>query len=979
MDVPSFVDYFDIIKVSIDDPTFYSRAFTLIARQRKRHSENDPEINKIIQDEMDTLSRYTDRAKMQDSPTVRGLSRARRLVNILIDDKGELDKASLEQTIELLKQSLYSIGPDRQFDAKHQEQLLGGLTQLHESKDLQILLKNISSPYMNRYADQLIRETLELPVNSRINDPQARRAALSVLLCLLRQSVGSCFATAPAILVHDHQPALMFKDLVELMATSRLKRTFGGIEHSVPLAASWGAGDLRRPLIFFQGNETEINDICYSPGLLAALEAIGLIDLNLSAKEKLKNSKNLIAPHLLKLGEIGAPISTTAEDIIKNIIMKELKLTDDDLKETEPGQSAFSSSPIMQVAPGGGKAIAKSNFQTKFAAASIAFKSVADNALLKSWEFTLASFAETKIAFTTWNLYTSLGLQPDEPGGIGNIVHSTLQTKLDELNRKIEDIKIDYEQAAGHIRYLETRLRTAGEKEAEWLKSEYRTRRYEFELIEERYNNCQYLARRYSNLLNLLVDLYSDLFPKYFQEVYDPDMHEISIGPYDDSPAGFRLIYKHGRANTTQWTPIRTPSEFIEALASFFVSTEMEISTSSEMEGLENELSDLTTSIVMQIRTPEFLETAFYRMAKAHKTAPIKNPLENLDRIDKKPWAYTSGGTMNSLVSTYWKREQPPTEISRWVENPTELLVFLVDTLKGMPSKITVAFEKNPKKYLIIHSPTHAFLLKPGIRPFLDLWKSPEFTYTHIRDQYIKPAQDFVSRIELNQDMAQYLIEQLAKKVPINFQYYFRQVFAYVPIGVSPAEFRQHLVYVMAKERGLAFGRILPADEIDSLLMSHLPLFPGNELKERIEKVIQHLPDIGPRDVSFLEKLWIELPISMQPGAIASAKTLQDTIKAFLCLILGKTAFPYDYHYHVLEACRKLGFALPKPIIVADTNWVRDEFGFIVNPGTERLEFWRMDYMGSVGYPMSAWEKWLNGSTHHPDWGVYTNPYEYSS
>lgn len=983
MSVPLFTSYFDSIKVALDDPTFLQRTFSLIAKQRKRSTESEEdEIKKIVEEEFDALSKWTDRAKMQDSAAVRGLARVRKLVARIINDKGEIDKLALGNAIELIKNSLYSLGPDRQSDTRHQEQLLSALVQLNESKEMQILLKNISAPYMNRYAEKLIKETLQLPPNSRVNDPEARRAALSMWLCLLRQSVGSCFATAPAIIVHDHQAAVMFKDLVELLATSRLKRIFAGVEHSVPLTSSWGAGELRRPIVLQHYTPEEMTDICSSPGLLAALEAAGLIEAKLSAKERLVKAKALLVPFLQEDAGGGA-IHTilSAEELLKMVILTALKMTPEDLQEQESTpKAAIAGAMMMQVAAsGGGKVAARTNFYAKFEAACTAFKSIADNALLKSWEFTLASFAETKTNFARWNLYSSLGLQPEEPGGIGYVIYTTLQTKLEQLNREAEDIKIEYEQKLTHLRYLETRMRTGGgDKESEWLKSEYRTRRYEFEIIEERHNRLQVMARRYSNLMNVLVDFYTELFPKFFQEVYDPDMHEISVGPYDDSPAGFRLLYKHGRANTAQWTRIKTPGEFIEALASFFVSTEMEISTDPEMEGLERELSDLTTAIVMQIRTPEFLETAFHRMARAHHVAPIKNPLENLDRIDKKPWAYTSGGTMGSLVSNYWKREQPPTEMSRWVENPAELLVFLVDTMKLMPSKVAAEFESNPKKSLLIHSPTHAFLLKPGLRPFMDLWKSPEFTYTHIRDTLIKPAENFVSRISLTQDMAQYLIEQLTKKVPVNFQYYFRQTFAYVPVGVSPAEFRHHLIHVMAKERGLAFGRVLPGDEIDSLLYTHLPLFPGNELKERVETIFKKLPNVGPRFLSMLETMWEELPISMSPGLLVSAHALREIVKGILCLLYGTTSTPYDYHLHVSHICQKLGYAMPTPVIVADTNWVRDDFGFVVNPGTEKFEFWRVDYTGSIGYPMSVWDQWLNGSKQEPKWGVYTNPYEYT-
>ena len=58
------------------------------------------------------------------------------------------------------------------------------------------------------------------------------------------------------------------------------------------------------------------------------------------------------------------------------------------------------------------------------------------------------------------------------------------------------------------LRYLETRMRTASsEKEMEWVKLEYRTRQYEFGVVEDRYNDAQYKAKRYSEMLNVLVNL----------------------------------------------------------------------------------------------------------------------------------------------------------------------------------------------------------------------------------------------------------------------------------------------------------------------------------------------------------------------------------------------------------------------------------------------------------------------------------------
>jgi hypothetical protein len=94
-------------------------------------------------------------------------------------------------------------------------------------------------------------------------------------------------------------------------------------------------------------------------------------------------------------------------------------------------------------------------------------------------------------------------------------------------------------------------------------------------------------------------------------------------------------------------------------------------------------------------------------------------------------------------------------------------------------------------------------------------------------------------------------------------------------------------------------------------------------------------------------------------------------------LITGQTHFRYDYHQQIAQAAQKLGYAMPEPIIFADSNWVKDLFGFVINPGNGKLELWRMDVIGGEGVPMADWKQWLNGSKQEPQWGIYTRPYEY--
>jgi hypothetical protein len=975
------------LQVSLEDSQFYSSVFSLAVKRRQAaYAKESDNLKRVSVEEYEELTRRLDRTKFQESCAVRNILRTRRLANLLINDKGELNASLLPRVIGHLKEHLYSLGPQRQYDAKRQEHILNVLVTLKENKEVARLLKNISKPYSHKRADQIIRDTLQLPEHTPVTDAHARRAVLSAWMCYLRQNIGSCFATAPAIIVHDEQPEMFLKDINELLSTGRLKRTFGGVEYSVPLSSSWGAGDLKKPFYLPSGDSLEQCEIWQAPGLLAAFEASGLLNPNSSLEEKIEKTKHLIFKRLKELGENQPYIITTAEEIIRNVLLNHFSLTEQDLRDYENRpKSMIQSNLLMQVSRvplgGGGKGEACSNFLVQFQNGCNALKALADNALLKAWEFTVASFAETKAQFTRWNLYSSLGLGPNEKGGIGACLYEIIKTKLEQCNQKVKEFQFEYEQVFNQLKTLEVRMRhVSSEKEAQWVRVEYQSKRNEFYALEDIRDDVHQRAHRFANLFDALVEQYDNLFPRYFQEVYDADMFDVSSGPYDDSPAGFRLLYKYGRSNTSQWSLIKNPNDFIECLATFFVNTETEIAASPAFQGIQNDLSEIVTAVVNHVRTKEFLETAFFRMAAAHQTRAVKDPLEHLEQIEKKPWAYTSGGTMSTLVSCYYRLEQKPTEVSRWMENPVELLVFLIDTLKQIPPKFTENYLKNPKKSMLIHSPTHAFLLKPGITPFKEAWMSDAYTYTWVRDNIIVPRQKFVENIWLDDDMMQFLVNEFAKFVPENFRHYFLKTFARIPRTMGTVEFRNYLLDATQREKGLKYeGRgVLNADDVDSTLFSLLPLFSRFQLKERLENLFNLLPDIDAEKKARLLNAFDRTTGSLAEQNIISATALQDICKGLLCLAFEETTTTIDYHDHVSRAAQKLGYAMPSPIIFADTNWVKDEFGCVVNPGTGRLELWRVDSIGAVGMPMTAWEQWINGSRRDALWGVYTKPYEYS-
>lgn len=978
-------DILKLMRTPGSDPSFFSRVFSALCKLEKEKFKKDGDnIKRVCSEEYLELSLRVDRSLFQESTSVRNVLRTRRLANLLIDDEGEILIALLPKAIEYLKQYLCSLGPKRQFDRLRHQHMIDVLNLLLNDKELVKLLKNISLPQSHKVAEQIIRDTLLLPARIQLTNAHVRRAVLSAWLCYLRQNIGSCFATAPAIIVVNEQPSIFLKDLNEILNTGQLKRTFGGKEYSVPLSTSWGGGDLKRTVLLQQNDTQAFENLAHSPGLMEAFVACDLINNELPVKERVRVSQEIVLRELQDLQNQQSVFAVNAEQIIRHALMRHFEITEKDLQDYDSRPKAMIYGGLMMqmsVVGSKGKGDACAQFYTKLDVAKNGFKALADNALLKTWEFTLASFAETKPNFTRWNLYSSLGLSADQKGGIGECMYHIIKLKLDQSNEKTRDYQMDYELVYNQLKYIEARVRNASsEKELQWIRIEYQTKKQEFDLMEELRNKEHYKAERFANLFNELMDIYDALFPVYFQEVYDPEMHAAGEGPYDDSPAGFRLLYKHGRSNTSLWTKIYSPQEFIDALSAFFIATERDVTDKEEYKDLQTDLSEIITAIVTHIKTDEFLVTAFDRMAIAHQTKPVENPLEHLDKIDKKPWAYTSGGGMSNLISCYFRLEDKPSEVSRWVENEIELLVFLIDSIKKIPYKTLEEFSSSPNRSLLMHSPTHAFTLKPSYEALKKALQNESFTYTWVRDQYVKPMQLFVEYMFLDTEMQSFLVEQLFATMPEQFRLRIQNHVAEQHTRMNPPEFRRFILNFIESDHRLKFfvnAATFNVDDIDSNLYSLLPLFSSTELRNRIEKIYSQLPFANESFIETAIPVLDEIVDSIPFATLMSAKSLLDISKAALALIRKKPSSQTDDHLLISQAAQALGYAMPKPILFADTNWVLDQFAFLVNPGTGSLELWRVDYTGTTGSPMSSWKKWLNGSRKDILWGIYDRPYEY--
>lgn len=971
--------FFYNLKIAPDDPQFLDAVFSWVAKKLKSSRKNE-----ILNEELDVLSQRVDRSSFQESCSVRTTIRARQLAERLITDDGELDLPGVLSAISLLKQQCYSLGPNRQYDSARQKHLLNSLETLLQDKELQRLLKTITRPYSHKIADQVLRETLYLDSNQPLTDATARRAVLSAWFCYLRQNVGSCFATAPAIIVQNEQAHLFFQDMKELLDTGRIKRTFGGNEYVVPLSSSSGVGEFKKQVLLFATDKQKIDNLGYSPGLLEALEVVGLIDSSIPLKQRVDQVRKLIKDSLEPIIADKTYLFLSAEDVIKNILMSSLEITEKDLKDYASRPKTLMHTSLLVAAPNRpskirGKNEACAAFYQQMDLAKTAFNALMENPLLKMWEFSIASFAETKPGFTRWNMYASLGFNTDQPGGIADCLYQEIKFRLDQANAKVREFQDEYEMIYGQLKFIEGRLRSATtEKEAQWGKIEYESKRGEFRTIEELRDRENFKAGRFANLINDLLDKYDALFPRYFQEVYDPDMHEVATGPYDDSPAGFRLLYKHGRENTSQWTLIYSPQEFIEALSSFFVMTEPEIVNAADMQGLEDELSLIITSLVTHVKTDEFLISAFQRMAAAHNAPILKDPLAHLDKIDKKPWAYTSGGTMDNLISCYFKLEEKPKVVERWVENELELLVFFIDTIKQIPYTILERYLASKELSLLIHSPTHAFTFRPGFPLVKKAVLAEGFTYTWIRDNLVRPSEHFIEFMFLDLEMMEFLLNKLTDLVPPSLRLRFQAVTSEYHGRKNPPEFRRFITEAIDKDPIFNMhGGGIGLSDLDSALFNWLPLTSRFELKNRVQKIMENLPGLNPTLHEKISALLDSVIERWGSSSFITADQLQNICKALLCIALEQTSAEFNYPELISNAAQKLGYAQPTPIIFGDTNWVKDLFAFVVNPGRAELELWRVDPLGRIGAPMSEWKKWVDGSDRSRTWGIYTKPQEY--
>ena len=139
-----------------------------------------------------------------------------------------------------------------------------------------------------------------------------------------------------------------------------------------------------------------IEALSFSPGLHAAFESAGLFDKNLNASEK--NGKCLELLKTSFINEISENSFTifSSHRLLQEVLLKAFGVTRQEVADFSSRRIQGPLAELIIQSPHGGKTLACSKYIKAFEAAKGAFKGLTDNALIKAWEFTLASLSESK-------------------------------------------------------------------------------------------------------------------------------------------------------------------------------------------------------------------------------------------------------------------------------------------------------------------------------------------------------------------------------------------------------------------------------------------------------------------------------------------------------------------------------------------------------------------------------------------------------
>ncbi len=337
--------------------------------------------------------------------------------------------------------------------------------------------------------------------------------------------------------------------------------------------------------------------------------------------------------------------------------------------------------------------------------------------LLKAWEFTIASLTDYDHKAYRYNFHSSLGLDPNEPEGLGRALWEQFEKNFvvlkESYQKKFQDIR-DHESA---LQGAQLRLNSAfREEDMRRVQAEMQLENMRLDMLEL---DAQEVKKKLIDIQEGSKLFFEELdlaLLEEFYEVYDPEIAGEKKENYQDSEAGFRLVWKNGLKNISQHIRLKDLETYIFAVKEFFLSFERRM-------------------VVDHPQLQGLIESSGIIVQQMLQSIPFRRRLES-----KQPWAYPSGGSLETLLEGYFETKGPFQKEESNPENPQDLLVFYLDLIKSLSGDTIALFQNNPAKRLLALFPTHAFSLIPGAETFREGWEDPGFSYTWVRDHLIQPS-----------------------------------------------------------------------------------------------------------------------------------------------------------------------------------------------------------------------------------------------
>lgn len=381
--------------------------------------------------------------------------------------------------------------------------------------------------------------------------------------------------------------------------------------------------------------------------------------------------------------------------------------------------------------------------------------------LLKAFEYTIASMTEFNLDSHTSSLFLSLGIDVKVNKGLGEKVYYLVERELQAVNEEAKEAHIEAQKALDVLNMTNSQLQNAySEQKVQSLKAQGYSYQSHLQAAIDRRDILIKEAEEVSKFFADWTEKIANHLKIYFQEVFDPLLKKEGEISYEDSPAGFRLVCKHGRENIRAWTLIENIKDYEKAFKEFFLNYEHILLQEFKTKRLKNLISSITSLSIQYVLDEYFEEEALKRLK-----------LQQTPYTYIKPWCYISGGTLKSVLGCFTAKTTHLKEIVMQPKDATELFVKLADFFKDSPARFQERFQQDTKRGLLVQSETHAFILKPGLKRFQLFWADQNFSYTTIRDNFLQPLQNFYQNIKIKNGQVEEILlslqQEFGKKITL--------------------------------------------------------------------------------------------------------------------------------------------------------------------------------------------------------------------